>query len=59
MQPTQRSIFRTDAVRRYVQARELAVLPHLVRPRNVFALWGLLGLLSVAGTWLFLSFILR
>jgi hypothetical protein len=42
------SIFRTDAIRRYVASREEAVLPRWVSPRTFLYLWFLLGLLLVS-----------
>ena len=47
-------IFRTDAVRRYIEGQQRAVLPRLVCPRTFLYLWILLGLLLLAGglmTW--------
>lgn len=43
-----RSIFREDAVRRYLEGREKSILPRLVSPRTFIYLWLLLGLLSVS-----------
>jgi hypothetical protein len=40
-----RSIFRADAIRRYVSSREEVVLPRWISPRSFFCLWILLGLL--------------
>ncbi len=40
-----RSIFRADAVRRYIQSQQRTTLPRLVRPRIFLYLWFLLGLL--------------
>lgn len=45
MTETKRSIFRDDAVQRYIQGREKAVLPHFVSPRTFLYLWSLMGLL--------------
>jgi hypothetical protein len=42
------SIFRDDAVRRYVAGREKSVLPRLVSPRTFIYLWFLLGLLVIS-----------
>jgi hypothetical protein len=42
------SIFRADAMRRYVSSREEAVLPRWVSPRTFLYLWFLLGLLLVS-----------
>lgn len=46
MKDSRRSIFRDDAVRRYVESREKTVLPRLVSPRTFIYLWFLLGLLG-------------
>jgi hypothetical protein len=43
-----RSIFREDAVRRYVAGQEKTVLPRLVSPRTFTYLWMLLGLLGIS-----------
>lgn len=48
MQDTRRSIFREEAVRRYMEGAERAVLPRLVSPHTFAYLWFLLGLLSVS-----------
>jgi hypothetical protein len=50
----QRSIFRTEAVRRYFQDQQEAVLPQFLCPRTFLYLWIFLVLLLVAGcfvTW--------
>jgi hypothetical protein len=55
MTGSRRSIFRTEAVRRYIQNQREAVLPRFVCPSTFLYLWILLGLLLVAGccvTWL-------
>lgn len=48
-----RSIFRDEAVRRYVESREKAVLPRIVSPQTFLYLWSLLGLLAASSiiTW--------
>jgi len=49
-----RSIFRPEALRRYAENQEKAILPRLVNPRAFIALWLLLGVcLFAAGivTW--------
>jgi hypothetical protein len=53
MQPANRPIFRSEAVRRYAERHEKAVLPRLVRPRVFLLLWFLVGLLllSAAIAW--------
>ena len=54
MKGDHRSIFRADAVRRYVQSQQRAVLPRFVCPRTFLYLWILLGLLLLTGglvTW--------
>ncbi|MDZ7960294.1 MAG: hypothetical protein RMY34_20830 [Aulosira sp. DedQUE10] len=43
-----RSIFREDAVRRYLEGREKSILPRLVSPRSFIYLWFLLGLLVMS-----------
>ncbi|MBO3462200.1 hypothetical protein G7B40_006075 [Aetokthonos hydrillicola Thurmond2011] len=48
MKRSRRSIFRDDAVRRYVESREKSVLPRLVSPRMFIYLWFLLGLLLIS-----------
>jgi len=54
MEERRRSIFRSEAVRRYMQAHEESILPRLVCPRFFAYLWTLLLLLLGAGvvTWL-------
>jgi hypothetical protein len=49
MSDAKRSIFRVEAVRRYAQHRETAVLPRFVSPRTFRCLWVLTGLLAVGG----------
>lgn len=49
MNDAKRSIFRVEAVRRYAQHRETAVLPRFVSPRTFLYLWVLTGLLAVSG----------
>jgi hypothetical protein len=44
-----RPIFRAEAVRRYAQSQDRAVLPRTACPRTVFYLWALLGLLLLVG----------
>lgn len=49
-----RPIFRADAVRRYIEGQQRAVLPRFVCPRTFLYLWILLALLLLAGglmTW--------
>ena len=48
MEDTQRSIFRREAVRRYIEGKEKIVLPRLVAPHTFAYLWFLLGLLGVS-----------
>jgi hypothetical protein len=50
---SKRTIFRTEAVQRYIENRERAVLPRFVTPRTFLCLWLLLGLLVASGivTW--------
>jgi hypothetical protein len=54
MRDLNRSIFRADALRRYVESRDELVAPPSVSPRTLVGLWLLLGLLAGAGavTWL-------
>jgi hypothetical protein len=49
MKTIQHSIFREDAVRRYLDVKEKTVLPWLVRPRIFLFLWIMLGLIAAAG----------
>jgi hypothetical protein len=51
IQGAHRSIFRRDAIRRYAQAQDKAVLPRFVCPRTFLCLWILLGLLFLAGSY--------
>ncbi|WP_156815520.1 hypothetical protein [Pseudanabaena sp. PCC 6802] len=44
-----RSIFRDDAVRRYIESRERSVLPRMVSPQIFLYLWALLGLIATSG----------
>jgi hypothetical protein len=44
-----RSIFRADAVRRYIQNQHKTVLPRLVCPHTFLYVWILLVLLFLAG----------
>jgi hypothetical protein len=51
----QRAIFRTEAVRRYMNNQQETVLPRFLCPRSFLYLWIFLGLLLLAGgfiTWL-------
>lgn len=45
---TDRSVFRAEAMRRYIQGRETSVLPEFVSPRTFIYLWIMLGLLLAA-----------
>jgi hypothetical protein len=45
MNNSYRSIFRAEALRRYAQGRERAILPPIVSPRTFIVLWALLGFL--------------
>lgn len=49
MENAKRSIFRADAMQRYLQRREEAVLPRFVSPPTWVCLWLLLGLLMAGG----------
>jgi hypothetical protein len=49
MRANVRPIFRADAVRRYIQSQQKAVLPRFICPRTFLCLWILLGLLFLAG----------
>jgi len=55
MKDAKRSIFRADAVRRYMQSRQESVLPSFVSPRTFTCLWILLGLLGVSGVVVWLT----
>lgn len=46
---TNRTIFRPDAIERYVQRGEQSVLPRFVSPRTFAFLWALLALLAASG----------
>jgi hypothetical protein len=48
MKDSRHSIFRDDAVRRYVEGRERSVLPRLISPSTFIYLWFLLGLLVIS-----------
>lgn len=48
MKDSHRSIFRDDAIRRYAQGKEQAILPRLVSPQTFTYLWFLLGLLTLS-----------
>jgi hypothetical protein len=48
MKDSHRSIFREDAVRRYLESKEKSILPRLVSPRTFIYLWLLLGLLVMS-----------
>lgn len=55
MKSNHHPIFRADAVRRYIQSQQRAVLPRLICPRTFLYLWVLLALLLLAAslvTWL-------
>ncbi|MGH2598775.1 MAG: hypothetical protein ACRDJ9_05240, partial [Dehalococcoidia bacterium] len=43
------TVFRTRALRSYLEDRERSVLPRFVSPRAFLALWLLLGLFAGAG----------
>lgn len=49
-QKDSRSIFRDEAVRRYIESREQSVLPRLVSPQIFLYLWTLLGLIAITST---------
>jgi hypothetical protein len=49
MKTARRSIFRDEAIHRYVESREKSILPRLVSPHTFLYLWLLLGLLVVSG----------
>ncbi len=49
MHDLKRAIFRAEAVQRYIENREKAVLPRFVTPRTFLCLWLLLGLLVAGG----------
>jgi hypothetical protein len=49
MPEPQRSIFREEAVRRYLHGRDESVFPRFVSPRSIAFLWVLLALLAAGG----------
>jgi hypothetical protein len=49
MYTRERSLYRPEAVQRYLSAAQQGVLPRFVAPRVLFVLWLLLGLLLAAG----------
>lgn len=49
MPNTGRSVFRAEALQRFVQNQEKVVLPNLVSPRAFLFLWILAALIMVAG----------
>ena len=51
---TRQTIFRADAINRYMQRRGRDVLPHLISPGVFVALWVVLGMLLLVMGWLFL-----
>lgn len=48
MKDAQRSIFREEAIRRYIESNEKTVLPQLISPQTFAYLWFLLGLLCAS-----------
>ena len=54
MKDANRPIFRAEAVRRYIQNSEQAVLPRFVSPGIFLGLWLFLGLLTLGGVTLLL-----
>lgn len=50
MKSNNRSIFRAEAIRRYLQDQHKTVLPQFIRPRMFVYLWILLGFLLLAET---------
>ena len=55
MRSAQCSIFRYEAVQRYVHGHGKTVLPRFARPRAFISLWIILGLLLMAAGYLTLS----
>ncbi len=53
-QPTKRSIFRDEAVRRYAESQEKSVLPPL-SPKTFLYLWSLVGLLAASSVVIWLA----
>jgi hypothetical protein len=47
MEGSYRPIFRTDAVRRYAESQQKAILPRIVCPRTFLCLWILLTLFAL------------
>ncbi len=52
MKQTNRSIFRKQAVEKYLHEQENQVLPKFVSPRFFLCLWVIFGLLTGLGVWL-------
>lgn len=48
MSEAPRTIFRSDAITRYAEARQQDVLPRLIRPRYFLYQWGMLFLIGIA-----------
>ncbi|MCI0748186.1 MAG: hypothetical protein L0Y58_22505 [Verrucomicrobia subdivision 3 bacterium] len=55
MNETDQSIFRPEALRRYVRSQEESVLPRLVSPRTFVTLWLVFGILVAGGILVWLS----
>jgi hypothetical protein len=52
---TKRSIFRDEALRRYVESQEKSVLPPLLAPKTFLCLWLLVGLLAASSAIVWLA----
>ena len=52
MNETNRSIFRKEAVEKYIHEQENQVLPKFISPRLFLCLWVIFGLFSGLGDWL-------
>lgn len=54
-QTQKNSIFREEAVRRYVESQEKSVLPRLLSPKTFLYLWSLVGLLAASSIIIWLA----
>lgn len=50
MTTTKHTIFRTEAIQRYTQSREQAVLPRFIRPRTLLLMWIMILLLLISAS---------
>jgi hypothetical protein len=56
MVPIHHSIFRDEALRRYLASREQSVLPRMISQHTFVYLWFLLGMLVIS---IFLTYLIR